>query len=256
MHYHSDAVLTYDTEGTLLEANDAALQLTGHDLASLQREGLKGMLTPSEALRMAEHMQQAAKGEAQNYDLTLHCGEHALLLNMRNVPLVIAGEIRGVYAIATDVTERAHAIDALRDSESTLRIMVAQQNRLIETIRQLSMPVLPVHDQVLLMPLIGQIDDVRGQDMLTTLLEQVEQQRARMVIIDITGVSLIDTMVVGHLLQATRAVQLLGAESVLVGITPEVAQTIVQLGADIGTLVTRSNLQAGVAYAIGRQARG
>jgi rsbT co-antagonist protein RsbR len=70
------------------------------------------------------------------------------------------------------------------------------------------------------------------------------------VIIDITGVPLIDTAVASHLLQAAAAARLLGAETVLVGVSPEVAQTIVQLGVDVGDLTIRSNLQAGVDYAI------
>ena len=115
------------------------------------------------------------------------------------------------------------------------------------------MPVLPVHNRVLLMPLIGNITGERSQQMMSTLLHNVEQQRARTVIIDITGVSLIDTLVAGNLIQTVRAVSLLGAETVLVGITPEVAQTLVQLGVDLSQIAIRSNLEAGVAYAIARR---
>ena len=107
----------------------------------------------------------------------------------------------------------------------------------------------------MLLPLVGQLDAERGQRLTVALLASMERHCASVVIIDITGVPMIDTAVARHLLQATVAARLLGAESVLVGVSPEVAQTLVQLGVDFGTLTTRSNLQAGVAYAVARQSQ-
>jgi rsbT co-antagonist protein RsbR len=78
----------------------------------------------------------------------------------------------------------------------------------------------------------------------------VQQYQADFVIIDITGVPIVDTAVANHLIQTTHAVSLLGAGSILVGISPEVAQTLVQLGVDLRRLTTSSNLQAGIAYAM------
>src|SRR5437870_4848976 len=87
---------------------------------------------------------------------------------------------------------------------------VERQHSLLEIIRQISTPVLPVHDHVLL-PLVGQLDAERGQQLIVALLAGVERHRASGVIIDITGVPMIDTAVAGHLLQATVAAKLLGA---------------------------------------------
>jgi rsbT co-antagonist protein RsbR len=97
------------------------------------------------------------------------------------------------------------------------------------------------------MPLVGAIDTARSQQIIETLLSAITTHDAEVVIIDITGVSVIDTSVANHLLQATRAASLLGAQCVLVGITPEVAQTVVHLGVDLSGLVTMSDLQSGVA---------
>src|SRR6185436_2135181 len=88
-----------------------------------------------------------------------------------------------------------------------------------------------------------------------TLLTGVQQHSAEVVIIDITGVPVVDTGVANHIIQATQAATLLGAHCVLVGISPEVAQTMVQLGVNLSTLVTLSNLQAGVTYALSRHGR-
>lgn len=256
LHYHSDAVLEYDLSGNLLDANLAAGRILRRDVAALRREGLVPLLTPDDTACFSQHLRRAIDGELQEYELALTpAPNQKTLLHMRNVPLVIEGQIVGVFAIGTDITERARALDALQRNKGELQAMVEQQHQLLETIQQLSMPVLPVHDRVLLMPLIGNITGERSQQMMSTLLQHVEQQRARTVIIDITGVSLIDTLVAGNLIQTVRAVSLLGAETVLVGITPEVAQTLVQLGVDLSQIAIRSNLEAGVAYAIASRAR-
>lgn len=254
LHYHSDVVLEYDLSGNLLDANLAAGRILRRDIAALRREGLVPLLSSDGAACFSQHLRHAIDGELQEYDLALTpAPNQQTLLHMRNVPLVIEGQMVGVFAIGTNITERARALDALQRNKTELQAMVEQQHHLLETIQQLSMPVLPVHNRVLLMPLIGNITGERSQQMMSTLLHNVEQQRARTVIIDITGVSLIDTLVAGNLIQTVRAVSLLGAETVLVGITPEVAQTLVQLGVDLSQIAIRSNLEAGVAYAIARR---
>lgn len=100
------------------------------------------------------------------------------------------------------------------------------------------------------MPLIGALDTERAQQMMETLLEAVARHRAQMVILDITGVHGIDTPVANALVSTAQAVQLLGAQVVLTGIRPPVAQMLVQLGVDLKGMVTQSTLQAGIAYAM------
>jgi anti-anti-sigma factor len=254
--HHSDAVLQYDLQGSLHDANQAAVRIFGRELSELRDAGLKPILTSSDAVLIDSHMHAAQQGEAQTYELAF-AGENgcAKLVNMRNVPIVTDQGIVGVYMIATDITERAHAVEALRSNEGELRALVERQQALLNTIQELSTPVLPVHDKVLLLPLIGHLDSNRSQQLIEVLLSSVERHRATSVIIDITGVPIIDTAVAHHLIQATNAARLLGAETILVGIAPEVAQTIVQLGVDLGAFITRSNLQSGIEYAIARQSR-
>src|SRR5258706_13500253 len=141
---------------------------------------------------------------------------------------------------------REQAEEELTGERNALREIVGQQQRLIDTIRQLSAPLLPVHDGVPVMPLIGHIDSARGAQIMEELLNGVQQHQAAFVILDITGVPIVDTAVANHLIQTTHAVSLLGAHCILVGISPEVAQTLVQLGVDFQRLTTRSNLQAGI----------
>ncbi|MGC9024889.1 MAG: STAS domain-containing protein [Chloroflexia bacterium] len=141
---------------------------------------------------------------------------------------------------------------ALRQALEDVERGREEQARLMETVRALSTPVVPVRRGVLVMPLVGVIDQARAQHITAALLEAVERERARFVILDITGVPVVDTAVAQALIEAAQAARLLGAEPVLVGISPPVAETIVSLGVDLSALVTRADLQSGVEYALGR----
>jgi rsbT co-antagonist protein RsbR len=118
-------------------------------------------------------------------------------------------------------------------------------------IRELSTPIIPVHTGVLVLPLVGAIDSYRAGQIMEALLEGIGREQADVVIIDITGVPMVDTGVGNYLLQAARAARLLGSRVVLVGISAEIAQTIVQLGVDLSDITTHADLQAGIAYALG-----
>ena len=102
---------------------------------------------------------------------------------------------------------------------------------------------------MILIPLVGEIDAARGEMLLDRLLERVTAQRAQIAILDITGVPVVDASVVDWLLKATISARLLGARCILVGISPEVAQTIVASGADLAALTTRADLRSAVEYA-------
>jgi PAS domain S-box-containing protein len=154
------------------------------------------------------------------------------------------GQTLGLVGRGQDITERKRA-EAERER---------LQEELIEAqavaLQELSTPLIPISDTVLVMPLIGRIDTRRAGQILETLLTGVQEQQADLAIIDITGVNLVDTQVAQALIQAARAVKLLGARVVLTGLRPEVAQTLVSLGVDLSDIVTRGTLQSGIAYGL------
>jgi len=117
-------------------------------------------------------------------------------------------------------------------------------------IKELSTPVMPLLDNILVVPLIGTIDTARAHEILENLLQAVTEVEAEIVIIDITGVPIVDTNVAHHLIKAYQAAKLLGAECILVGMKPEIAETIVNLDIDFGNIVTKSTLEAGIGYAL------
>ncbi|MCC6551839.1 MAG: PAS domain-containing protein [Polyangiaceae bacterium] len=150
----------------------------------------------------------------------------------------------GVRGVTVDINERKVA-EAEREA-------VREQLLRAQTQAALSTPLIPITDRVMVMPLIGDIDAARAERALGVLLEGLGRAQASVVILDITGVPRVDASVAAALLRAARAAELLGAEVVLTGIRPEVAQTLVEIGADFGRVVTRGNLQGGVAYAMRR----
>ncbi|MGH3649754.1 MAG: STAS domain-containing protein, partial [Acidimicrobiia bacterium] len=117
-------------------------------------------------------------------------------------------------------------------------------------IRRLSTPVITVWDEVLVMPLVGVVDSTRAQQMMEQLLQRIAAETARFVILDITGVPTVDTAVAEHLLKTTKASRLVGAEALLVGISPKVAQTLVRLGVSLSEVATYPDLRSGLDHAL------
>jgi rsbT co-antagonist protein RsbR len=163
------------------------------------------------------------------------------------VPLRDAqGRIIGLVGRGQDITERKR-IEAERQR---LQDELIQAQAL--ALQELSTPLIPISDTVLVMPLIGRIDERRANQILEALLTGIQTQQADLAIIDITGVNVVDTQVAHALIQAARAVKLLGAQVVLTGLRPEVAQTLVSLGVDLSDIVTRATLQSGIAYGLSK----
>ncbi|MET7656744.1 STAS domain-containing protein [Streptomyces sp. NPDC005486] len=123
-----------------------------------------------------------------------------------------------------------------------------QQLELLEA----ATPVIRLWDGIVAVPLIGTLDSARSQVVMETLLESVVDQQARFAILDITGVPMVDSLVAQHLMKTVAAVRLMGAECVVSGIRPAIAQTIVHLGLDLGNVVTRSSLADALGYALHR----
>jgi len=159
------------------------------------------------------------------------------------------GVVVGVLGTYANITERRRAEEAIRQSSMQQEIIAAQQAAL----RELSTPLIPILDGVVAMPLIGAIDSARARQIMETLLEGIGEKRASIAILDITGVRVVDTQVANALIRTAQAAQLLGARVILTGITPEVAQTLVQLGIDLRSVATRSTLQSGIAYALAQR---
>jgi rsbT co-antagonist protein RsbR len=134
----------------------------------------------------------------------------------------------------------AALLSAALEREQLLISLASQQ----DTLRELGSPIIPLLPGVLLMPLVGTIDTRRAHQIIEVLLQEVSAQQGHTVLLDITGVPLVDSQVADSLLRAARAVTLLGARVILVGVRPEMAQSIVGLGIDLRTIATQPTLAA------------
>ena len=126
--------------------------------------------------------------------------------------------------------------------EERERVIREQQ----EAIRELSTPVLQFHDRLLILPIIGMLDSERARQLTEQLLGAVQRHRAKVVVIDITGVATIDLGVANHLVQTVEAARLMGASAIITGVSSKIAQTLVDLGVDLGMMKTVGDLQGGV----------
>lgn len=129
-------------------------------------------------------------------------------------------------------------------------VLIAERERITRTlqeaIRELSTPVLQVRDRLLILPIIGLLDSHRAKQLTDGLLHAIRANRARVVVMDVTGVGTIDSKVANHLIQTVAASRLMGATVIVTGLSAEVAQALVTLGVDLGKLTTMADLQGGI----------
>ncbi len=159
------------------------------------------------------------------------------------------GQPDAVLEIDTDITQRKETEEA--EARRQQEIIRAQAL----AIEELSTPLIPIADEILVMPLIGMMDSNRAQQVMHSLLSGLAASRGKFAILDITGVPVVDTAVANAILRAAHAARLLGTEVILTGIRPEVAQTLVNIEANLANLTTCGTLQAGIAYALARRGR-
>jgi rsbT co-antagonist protein RsbR len=197
---------------------------------------------------------------------------YARNLSERIIPRgVETHEVVGIVLLLRDVLARSLFAKYQGDFEELNRILdayepaanriantvavgfVQERERVIrqqqEAIRELSTPVLQVRERLLILPIIGVIDPQRARQLTEQLLRGIRTNRAKVVVIDITGVAAMDAAVANHLVQTVEASRLLGATVIVTGLSPEIAQTLVTIGVDLGKMNTVGDLQGGIEQA-------
>ena len=154
----------------------------------------------------------------------------------------LLNRILDAYEPAANRVAITVAVGFVQERERTIR---EQQ----EAIRELSTPVLQVRDRLLILPIIGVIDPQRARQLTEQLLRGIRANRAKVVVIDITGVAAMDSNVANHLVQTVEASRLLGATVIVTGLSPEIAQTLVNIGVDLTKMTTVGDLQGGIEQA-------
>jgi rsbT co-antagonist protein RsbR len=261
----ADGVIVCDTEGSFLHFNEAAEAILGIGATDV---GMKGWsetygcfhadgvtLYASEDLPLA----RAARGEVVDRTeiFIRHSRKPAgtwIEVNARTI-FDEEGERVGAVIVFRDISERKLHLLEMERKLAAEREKNDALDRLRLAVRELSTPILEVWDEILAMPVIGVVDSKRAAEMMERVLGEVIEQKARFVILDVTGVQVLDTATADHLLKIVRAVELLGAKCALTGIRPAVAQTLVELGVGFGSLVTQRNLKHGLRTCLQWKAR-
>ena len=194
---------------------------------------------------------------------------YAKNLSERIIPRgVETHEVLGVVLLLRDVLARSlfqkyegdrdllnRVLDAYEPAANRIAVTVSvsfveERERIIRqqqlAIRELSTPVLKVRDQLLILPIIGALDTARARQLTEQLLHGIRENRAKFVVVDITGVPAIDMQVANHLVQAVRASGLMGARVIITGLSAEIAQTLVNIGLDLSMMQSVGDLQGGI----------
>jgi rsbT co-antagonist protein RsbR len=244
LEFMDDAVIAVDLSGRITLANRAACRLVGRVEAELKGEPVSSVLTtfPARALSEGTILELAARDDEDAY---------LSAVDGRRIPVFVSisamrhaqGEVTGAICVARDITERKR----VERERAEMRGAIEKQAALI---LEMSTPLVPIWDGIVVMPLLGGVDDARARRIIAALLEGVARHRARAAILDITGVAVVDSHVAGMLLQAVAAARLLGARVILTGVRPDVAGALVSLGVDMSGVTTAASLQRGFMSAL------
>lgn len=151
----------------------------------------------------------------------------------------VLNRVLDAYEPAANRIANTVAVGFVKERERVIR----QQQ---EAIRELSTPVLPVRERLLILPIIGIIDPQRARQLTEQVLRGIRVNRAKVVVMDLTGVPAVDAAVANHLVQTVEASRLVGADVIVTGLSPELAQTLVTIGVDLGKMFTVGDLQGGI----------
>ncbi len=235
----------YNQQGKLIRWNDALEQVTGYASEEItQLSSALDLIAEDERETVMKRIEQVlTTGEANVEAHILTKNGEAIPHFLTGLRLVRDGEVYGV-GVGLDITERKQA-DQER-IELQQEVIEAQRR----AIQELSTPVIPIMDRIIVMPMVGSIDSMRARDITRSLLEGIGKHRAKIVILDVTGVSLMDTGIVNHLNKTIQAARLKGAQTIITGISDAVAESIVDLGIDWSGITTLSDLQTGLLVAL------
>jgi PAS domain S-box-containing protein len=241
-----DGIWTLDLAGHLTYANPSEATLFGY-----------GRPAEMLGLNMAEMIAaEDLEFARQNIPTALSTGWQGELRLVRKDGSFFMADV-SIFAITDEQGQPTTLAGLTRDISERKQAELERgrlQQELIESqqraIRELSTPIIPIMKGIIILPLIGSIDSERAREVTRSLLAGISQHRAKIVIVDITGVSVVDSGVASHLDKTIQAARLKGAQTIITGISDAVAETIVDLGINWSGLETVNNLQAGLAVAM------
>jgi PAS domain S-box-containing protein len=242
----TDIIFRFDRDGRYLKVMPTDLSLLDQPTEVIIGKAIHEIFPPETADRFLGYIRRALDtGQLVQceYDLTINGKQMWFAGNVSPM----ADDT--VFFTARDITARKQAEDALHQNILKEELIRAQAAALSE----LATPLIPISDDVVVMPLVGLVDARRIQEIMETLLKGITDRRASVAILDVTGIRVMDAGVADGLIRAAQAAQLLGARVVITGIRPDMAQSLVSLGSDLKGIITHGTLQSGIAFAMSRR---
>lgn len=248
------AVIEFRPDGTILRANAAFLKVMGYTESEIAGQHHRMFVTQAET-RSAEYSsfwQELAAGKVKSgqFQRLAKGGKSVWLEANYNPVFDLEGRVERVVKFAIDITEK---FESARATEVALK-QVQEAERIREeldrTLDEMSTPVMPIWDGILLLPLIGVVDSARTDNAVTKTLERINETRSKVFLLDISGVPAVDTAVANQLLKISKATQLMGCETVISGLSPAIARTMVELGVEVGQVRTTATLRDAFAIAL------
>jgi rsbT co-antagonist protein RsbR len=229
--------------------NDRACEIFGRAEEELKRLSSLDLAAPEETSRLQALMEETrARGEPLEslmFWVVHPDGTRRYIHNRYSTSYNETGDLLR-FVVTTDMTERKLA--EMEREQLQQEVIDAQR----EALKELATPVIPVMDRILVMPLVGSVDSMRARDIMRALLEGISEHRAKYVILDMTGVPVMDTGVVNHINKTIQAARLKGTRTIVTGISDAVAEAVVDLGIDWGAVETLSDLHTGLVVALQR----
>jgi PAS domain S-box-containing protein len=236
-----DAIIGKNLDGTILSWNAAAEKMYGFSDKQVIGKSIRIVVPPDREDEIPQILGRIRKGELVDHYETMRMSKDGRQFHVSLTVSPIrndAGKIIGASTIARDISQRMQIEEAMA------------RQRLVQAILEVSVPVMQVWEGVLCAPLIGTLDSQRTEQLMERLLQRIADTGASVALIDVTGVPSVDTQTARHIIETATAVKLLGAQIILTGIRPVIAQTLVHLGVDLSEIVTRSSLATGFRAAL------
>jgi len=234
-----DAIYGKTLDGTILSWNQGAERIYGYAAAEMVGRPVSVLVPPNKPDEVPAILEKVRRGERVSHFETTRVRKDGEVIDLSlNVSPIrdASGQIVGASTTARDITEQKKMREAL-----------AQRAK---EILDVSTPVLQVWEGVVVAPFIGTLDTQRAQQFMERLLDKIVETNSAVALLDVTGVPAIDTRTAQHLIETITAVRLLGAQAILTGVRPAIAQTLAHLGINLADVVTRSSLAAGLRVAL------
>jgi PAS domain S-box-containing protein len=234
-----DAIYGKTLDGTILSWNRGAERIYGYSAAEMVGRPVSVLVPPNKPDEVPAILERVKRGERVSHFETTRVRKDGEVIDLSlNVSPIrdASGQIIGASTTARDITEQKRMREALAERA--------------KEILDVSTPVLQVWEGVVVAPFIGTLDTQRAQQFMERLLDKIVQTNSAVALLDVTGVPAIDTRTAQHLIETITSVRLLGAQAILTGVRPAIAQTLAHLGINLADVVTRSSLAAGLRVAL------